>query len=376
MNKWVWIGSVAIVGLFAYLTWGVLLPFMAGLAMAYFLDPVADMLEAKRVPRGASAALVITLFFLIIVAVILAMWPILQSQIGAVAETLPKTLANLRPWLNETLQNLTDNFGLSIGTDVESVLGTYSDELMAQVKKGATGVLKGSLAIFNILSLALISPVVAFYLLRDWDLIVAKVNSWLPPSAAGDIREQFVKIDSVLAGFVRGQLLVSTTMGIMYGIGWYLTGLEFALVLGVLAGVMSFIPFVGALFAAIIAVAMAIGQWGFDVTQVGMVGLVFVVVQTVESSFLTPRLVGERVGLHPVWVLFAVFAGSEIAGFLGVLIAVPAAAAIAVLVRYWIDRYLDHYDIVEPDNDDKIKNDSLELEDKADESDRSTPNTV
>ena len=374
MNRWVLVASAAVVGLFAYLTWGGLLPFMAGLAIAYFLDPVADMLEERKVPRGAAAALVIFFFFLIIVAVILAMWPILQSQIGAVAETLPKTLANLRPWVNETLQSLHDDLGLPIGTDVESVLGTYSDELLAQVKAGATGVLKGSLAIFNIFSLALISPVVAFYLLRDWDLIVAKLNSWLPPAAADDIREQSIKIDEVLAGFVRGQLLVSTTMGVMYGIGWYLTGLEFALVLGVLAGVMSFIPFVGALFAAIVAVAMAIGQWGFDLTQVGLVAAVFVVVQAVESSFLTPRLVGERVGLHPVWVLFAVFAGGEVAGFLGVLIAVPAAAAIAVLVRYWIDRYLDHYDITEQAADDAAN--SLESTEKAEDSDSSAPDTV
>ena len=173
---------------------------------------------------------------------------------------------------------------------------------------------------------------------------------------------------------MRGQLLVSTTMGVMYGIGWYLTGLEFALVLGVLAGVMSFIPFVGALFAAIVAVAMAIGQWGFDLTQVGLVAAVFVVVQAVESSFLTPRLVGERVGLHPVWVLFAVFAGGEVAGFLGVLIAVPAAAAIAVLVRYWIDRYLDHYDITEQAADDAAN--SLESTEKAEDSDSSAPDTV
>ena len=155
----------------------------------------------------------------------------------------------------------------------------------------------------------------------------------------------------MLAGFVRGQLLVSTTMGVMYGAGWSLVGLDFGIVLGVLAGVLSFIPFVGALLAAAVAVAIAIGQWGFDPYHVGMVAGVFVVVQTIESGFLTPRLVGERVGLHPVWVLFAVMAGGEIMGFLGVLIAVPAAAAIAVLVRFSIDQYLEHYEIDTKDGD-------------------------
>jgi len=349
MNKWIWTGSFLLVVVFIYLTRGVMLPFMTGLAVAYFLDPAADFLEARKVPRGPAAAIVIATFFMLIGAVMLAFWPILHSQIGAFAETLPKTLANLRPWFTETLQSLSDRFGLALGSDAEGVLAGFSDEILVNIKDGASGLLRSGLVLFNIFTLLLISPVVAFYLLRDWDLLVAKVNSWLPPSGAVIVRQQCVKIDAALAGFVRGQLLVSTIMGIMYGIGWSLVGLEFGVILGVLAGIMSFVPFAGALFAALIAVAIAIGQWGFDLGHVGPVALVFVVVQVVEGAFLTPRLVGERVGLHPVWVLFAVFAGGEVMGFLGVLIAVPTAAAIAVLVRFWIDRYLDHYDIAGSD---------------------------
>lgn len=347
MNRWVWLASILLVSLFVYLTRGVLLPFLAGLAVAYFLDPVADKLEARKIPRGIAAAVVITLFFTLIVGVVLAFWPILQSQLAAVSQTLPQTLANFRPWLNEMLATLMQDYGVDIGSDVDSLLATFSDGLLAQAKAAATGALKGGLALFNILTLVLISPVVAFYLLRDWDLIVEKVDSWLPTSGGPVVREQMRKIDDVLAGFVRGQLLVSTIMGVLYGVGWSAVGLNFGLVLGVLAGVMSFVPFVGALFAAVVAVAMAIGQWGFDPTQIALVGLVFLVVQTIESAFLTPRLVGERVGLHPVWVLFAVFAGGEVMGFVGVLIAVPAAAATAVLVRYWIDKYLEHYQVAE-----------------------------
>jgi len=360
MNKWVWIASALTLCLFVYLTRGVMLPFMAGLAIAYFLDPVTDVLEARKVPRGAATAIVLAGFFTLITGVLLAFWPILQAQIGSIAETLPKTIANLRPWLNETLTSLSNGFGVDLGNDVESILASFSDEILGKVKDGAAGLLKGGLALFNILTLVLISPVVAFYLLRDWDLLVAKVDGWLPPQGAAVVREQFQKIDTVLAGFVRGQLLVSTTMGILYGVGWSLAGLEFGVVLGVLAGVMSFVPFVGALFAAAVAIAIAIGQWGFDPTQIGLVALVFLVVQIIEGAFLTPRLVGERVGLHPVWVLFAVFAGGEVMGFLGVLIAVPAAAAIAVLVRFWIERYLEHYDIA-PDDAADAENSAPEI---------------
>ena len=345
MNRWVWLSTVAVFSLFIYLTHEVMLPFLAGLAVAYFLDPLADKLEARKVPRGAAAALVLTLFFLTVTGIILAFWPILQAQLGALATTVPKTLANLRPWLIDTIQSLSTQFGVTLESDLDTMLGSFSEEILAKAQAAAGGVLRSGFALFNILTLMLITPVVAFYLLRDWDLLVAKVDSWLPPAKAPVVRAQMAKVDDVLAGFVRGQLLVSTTMGVLYAIGWTLTGLEFAIVLGVLAGIMSFVPFVGALFAALIAVAVGLGQWGFDLTNIALVASVFVVVQAIEGAFLTPRLVGERVGLHPVWVLFAVFAGGEVMGFVGVLIAVPATAALAVLVRYWIDVYLEHYDI-------------------------------
>lgn len=346
MRKWAIWGSIVGVCLFIYLTRGILLPFLAGLAIAYFLDPIADILEKQKVPRGIAAALVISLFFFIIVGVILAFWPILQGQILAASKSLPETAAKLRPWLDQLLINLNTKTGITLGGNAESMLSGMSEQALAQLNQIFSSLLKSGLAVFNMLTLALISPVVAFYLLRDWDHMVAKVNSWLPTNIAPVVREQLSNVDSVLAGFVRGQLMVSVIMGVMYGLGWSFVGLELGLILGVLAGIMAFIPFVGALFAALIAVALAIGQWGFDSNQIGLVVMVFVVVQIIESSFLTPKLVGERVGLHPVWVLFAVFAGGEILGFVGVLVAVPFAAATAVFVRFTIKQYLDYYGLL------------------------------
>ncbi|WP_020399080.1 AI-2E family transporter [Kordiimonas gwangyangensis] len=345
MNKWFWIGGIAVTALFFYLTRGILLPFLAGLAVAYFLDPLADRLEARKVPRSAAAAIVITIFFLLILAVIIAFWPIMQSQIVAASKTLPETLATLKPKFNEWMDAIATRFNLDMPHDVDGLVSTFSDEILVKVREAATGAIKGSIAVFNILSLVLITPVVAFYLLRDWDRIIAKIDSWLPEPTAKTVREQAEKVDTVLAGFVRGQLLVSSCLGILYAVGWAIVGLDFAIVLGLLAGVMSFIPFVGALFAGVVAVAMAIGQWGFDPVNIALVIGVVLVVQTLEGSVISPKLVGDRVGLHPVWVLFAVFAGGEIAGFVGVLVAVPAAAAIAVLVRFYIDHYLDHYEL-------------------------------
>ena len=366
MKKWyIWI-SIVLVGALIYMTRGVLLPFLSGLAIAYFLDPVADKLEAHKVPRGAAAALVIVLFFTLLVGVMLAFWPILQSQVAIAAKSLPETMARLRPWLDELLTNLDVNYGIGNGGDTNSLLAGFADQAMGKLNQALGSAVQGGLAVFNILTLILISPVVAFYLLRDWDNIVARISSWLPTHIAPTVRIQAAEVDKVLAGFVRGQLIVSLTMGILYAAGWSLIGLDLALVLGMLAAVLAFIPFVGALFVAVVAVALAIGQFGFDGTQIGLVMLVFVIVQVIEGAFLTPRLIGERVGLHPVWVLFAVFAGGEVMGFVGVLIAVPAAAAIAVLVRFVIGKYLTHYDLHPAEVSGSIK----EIEDKDAKSDK------
>lgn len=204
MNRWFWIGGILVTALFFYLTRGILLPFLAGLAVAYFLDPLADRLEARKVPRGAAAGIVITLFFLLIMAVIVAFWPILQSQIVAASKSLPETLATLKPKFNEWMDAFATRFNLDMPHDVDGLISTFSDEILSKVRSAATGAIKGGIAIFNVLSLVLITPVVAFYLLRDWDRIIAKVDSWLPEKTAITVREQAAKVDTVLAGFVRG----------------------------------------------------------------------------------------------------------------------------------------------------------------------------
>ena len=203
-NKWIWLFvGVAALG-FIYVTKGVSLPFLAGLAVAYFLDPLADKLEERKVSRGIAAALVISFFFIAVIGSILAMWPILQSQFVAFAETLPNTLANLKPWLDQTIINVSSTLGISIENDTSGLLSLVSAEAASRLQSGIGNVLKGGLAFFNILSLLIISPVVGFYLLRDWDKIVAKIDSLLPSSKADTIRDLAAQIDTVLAGFVRG----------------------------------------------------------------------------------------------------------------------------------------------------------------------------
>lgn len=329
------------------LTRGILLPFLLGLAIAYLLDPAADWLENRKIDRGLASGIVIILFFLFAAGVIVAFVPILQGQLVQAAKAIPAAIARLRPTIETLLAEHETLLSTFLGSDLASVLASAGQQALASLKTFVTQILSSSLALFNLLSLILISPVVAFYLLRDWDVMIAQLNDWLPPAYASDIREQTQKVDAVLSSFVRGQMFICFIMGALYAIGWSFVGLDFGLILGLLAGLMAFIPFVGVFFALFVALVVALGQWGLDWTNIVLVVGVFGAVQTLEGVFLTPRLMGDRVGLHPVWVLFAVFAGGEVMGFVGILIAVPAAASIAVLVRYVLERYVKHYGLDE-----------------------------
>lgn len=332
---WVFIVTTLVL---TYVTRAVLLPFVAGLAVAYLLDPIADRLEELRFPRWLASATILALFFTFVIGIIVAVVPVMQHQILSLMENFPRYLANVVPIIDNMLQEFKGVFGTL--SDSESLIAAAVEQGANQTGTIITGFLSKSFALFSLLGLLIISPVVAFFLLRDWDLIVERVNHWLPKEEGPTIRRLAGEIDSALAGFVRGQTLASLTMAVLYAIGWSLAGLEYALVLGLLAGILAYVPFVGALFAAFIAMLVAMGQFGLEFMPLMQVFMVFVVVQIIEAAFLTPHLVGSRVGLHPVWVLFAIFAGGEVMGFVGVLIALPMAAAIGVLARYAIETYL------------------------------------
>jgi predicted PurR-regulated permease PerM len=193
--------------------------------------------------------------------------------------------------------------------------------------------------LINLVSLLVITPVVAFYLLRDWDRIVIQIDSWLPRRYAETIREQVRAVDATLAGFLRGQGTVCLILAIYYGLGLSLAGLDFGLVIGLVAGLLSFVPYVGAIVGLLLSVGLALVQ--FDAwLPIAIVAAVFILGQVVEGNFLTPKLVGESVGLHPVWIIFALLAGGTLFGFVGLLLAIPAAAVIGVGVRFALDRYL------------------------------------
>lgn len=333
--------TVGVVLLFLGLFWlrTILLPFIAGMALAYFLDPAADWLETWKVPRPVATFILLTIFFAMFIGLIVLLFPLVQDQVNMIADKLPDYIAqfsqSLRSMGNGRLAGVLNLDSVNL----QSALQKIAEQGVGVATRIAGQLVSGGVAFFSVLSILLITPVVAFFLLRDWDDIVASIDEWLPLDHAEVIRQECRQIDRVLAGFVRGQALDCLAQGILYAIGWSVVGLDFGLVLGLLNGLLNFIPYAGTTFGFLLAMLVAFGQYGPDVTSLLLVAGVHVLVQVTDQAILTPNLIGPRVGLHPVWILFALLAGGAILGLLGVLLAVPAAAVIGVLIRFAVQRY-------------------------------------
>lgn len=323
---------------------GMLLPFVAGLAIAYFLDPPVDRLERAGLPRWAGTVVVLLSFVMVVFSFVLLLLPLLQAQAVLLIDTLPHYAQVVRDRVWPTIDELMHRLSPEDVGRLRTAAGEYAGEAVGWAGRVLRGILSGGLALVDVLSVLFITPVVAFYLLRDWDVLVARVDGWAPRPHLATIRAQAEEVNRTLAGFVRGQAMVCLVLGLFYAIGLSVAGLNFGLVVGLLSGLLSFIPYVGTLFGFVTSTGLALLQFD-SLWQVGIVVAIFVVGQMVEGNVLTPKLVGDKVGLHPVWVMFALLAGGSLFGFVGVLLAVPVAAVIGVLTRFALGRYLrsDYY---------------------------------
>jgi len=316
-----------------------LLPFVAAMAVAYFLDPVADRLERLGLSRTMATTVITALFFLVVILAFLILVPVLAGQFSDFQGRLPGYIDGFRERFLPTLQAFAKRYGIPLQVDVKSAIGNHATEALAVLRELFLQLLGGGQAVLSLLSLIVVTPVVSFYLLRDWDRMVQVIDGLLPLEYADTIRSQANAIDAVLAGFVRGQTLVCLSLGVFYGIGLSLIGLDFGLVIGIGAGLISFIPYVGTLSGLVVAMFVSFVQFGTDWRWIAATAAVFGIGQFLEGNFLTPKLVGDRIGLHPVWIMFGLIAGAALFGFVGILIAVPACAVIGVLTRFFLGRY-------------------------------------
>jgi predicted PurR-regulated permease PerM len=339
-KRWLfWLGIGLGFLVFLYLIRSILLPFVLGILTAYFLDPVVDRLEKKKCSRTVATLLVTAIFFLIVTMALVLVTPLIADQLSGLLAMLPEYVAGFNHLYGEQMSRL---LGGLPPEQVESFRQAASDMSAAMFKLLAdfvTGLFQSGLLVVNLLSLILITPVVAFYLLRDWDCIVTRIHSLLPRPHEATIREQLAIIDDTLAGFIRGQMNVVLILGTYYALGLSLVGLKFGIVIGLLTGLLVIVPYVGFLVGMVLGLCVAFFQFDEYVYIFATLG-VFLGGQVLEGYFLTPKLVGEKVGLHPVWIIFGMLAGGALFGFVGVLLAVPVTAVIGVLIRFATERYL------------------------------------
>jgi predicted PurR-regulated permease PerM len=337
---WAWIAIIIAFVFALYIINNILLPFLIAIAIAYFLDPVADRLERAGCSRTIATSIITVVFFAVVVLLILLIYPLVLDQLVAFFHKLPSLVEAVMKRVEPYVEDLRRTFSAERMEGLEDAGKSFIGTAAAWFGRVVRGIWAGGLALFNAFSIVLITPVVAFYLLRDWDMIVGKVDSWLPREFAPTIRQLMREIDTIIAGFVRGVGTVVLFLATVYGVGLSLVGLEFGLLVGLVSGFLSFIPYVGSLFGVVVALIIALVQFG-DWLHIALVLAVFGFGQLIESFYLTPRLVGEKVGLHPVWVIFALMVGGLLMGFTGVILAIPLAATIGVLVRYFLGRYLE-----------------------------------
>lgn len=335
-----WLISLAILIFLLYILRGVLLPFVAGMALAYLLDPLADKLEKWGLSRMLATVLILVVFLVFFIIVLILVVPVLGHQLAGLIQNVPTYLTKLQSLVASILDG---RIGHALGitmSDVETELGGFMKDGASIAGKLIKSIWTGSMSLISIASLLVVTPVVAFYLLFDWDRMIAAVDSWLPREHAEVIRQLASEMNASIAGFLRGQMMICVFLGAFYAIGLSLLGLNFGFLIGIIAGLISFIPYLGSAVGFVLSMGVAIVQFWPDYTMIGAVLVVFALGQFIDGNVLQPKLLGKSIGLHPVWLMFALFAFGSLFGFVGMLIAVPLAAVIGVLVRFALSQYL------------------------------------
>lgn len=347
----IWVALLALFVYGLYILSGVLLPFLAGLTIGYLLDPLADKLERLGLNRLGATIVILAVFLVGVLVLLMVFVPVLAHQFTFFLLSLPDIAARLQALAVQEGAKLVQRYGgetlKALGltgsltpADVQGSIGSVVGQASAYLAALLNQLWSGSRALFGLFSLLVVTPVVAFYILLDWKRMVAAIDGWIPLHHRDNVRSIARDIDAALAGFVRGQSLVCMFLGIWYSVGLTLIGLNFGFLIGLSGGLMSFVPYIGSLTVLILSVAVALVQswpdWRLIAETIGVV----VVGQFLEGYVLAPYLVGASIGLHPVWLMFALVACGAIFGFTGLLVAVPLAAAAGVLSRFALRKYL------------------------------------
>lgn len=330
-----WAFVVLVLGGFAYAVRDILTPFLIGLVVAYLLDPLCDYLESCGVSRTSATALVVGVFMVVMVLTLSLLLPHVVHQIKLFSAKFPTYVQAVEARLQAEYPEFS---GMAVMAEIQSrIAGAGGDAL--RYASQSLGQIVGKIGVvFEFLSVVFITPVVVFYLLRDWDSIVARVDDVIPRRHQGTVHDLMGQVDCRISGFLRGQSMVCLILGTFYGTALAVQGLEFGFLIGLFTGLLSFIPYVGMLLGMVVAFAVAVAQYGIA-PDLAIVGGIFAVGQMLEGNVLTPKLVGGQVGIHSAWIIFALMAGGNLFGFVGLLFAIPLSAVIAVLVTFATQQY-------------------------------------
>ncbi|MEP5760076.1 MAG: AI-2E family transporter [Litoreibacter sp.] len=312
----------------------VMLPFIVGGAIAYMLDPVADRLQAMGLGRVASTTLISLVALIVILPILIFVSRSMVEQAIELFDTAPDLFRRLQTFLSDNFPALRDE-----SSTLRQILDSVALTIQERGGEFAKNIFTSALGVINAVVFVVVVPVVSFYLLLDWDNMIARIDQLLPRDHAPTIRRLSRDIDQTLANFARGQITVCSVLAAFYAVLLMLVGLQFGLVVGVVAGLISFIPYIGALVGGVMAFGLALYQFWGDPIWIVAVAIIFGAGQFLEGNILTPKLVGESVGLHPVWLIFALSVFGSIFGFVGMLVAVPVAASLGVLTRFGVSIY-------------------------------------
>ncbi len=318
----------------------ILMPFVVAGGLAYFLDPAVSRLERIGLRRSAGALLLLAGVGLFVVLFILLLYPVIADQAAALAINLPSYIATAQTDFGRLINDLQHRIGPGLmGAKLRDIASNQAGAVVSFAGRAASNIIGSGFAVVNVLTLLIVTPIVTFYFLRDWPGIIRHIDTWLPRSYEGLIRAQALEVNRILAAWIRGQAICCLLLALVYAVGLTVVGLDFGLIVGLAAGFLSFIPYVGTLLGGITAILLSLSQMpGWH--GVLMVVLVFACGQALNDYVIQPRFLGDRVGLPAVWVIFSLFAGGAAFGFLGIMLAVPVTATLGVLARFWLRRYL------------------------------------
>ena len=335
--------SKVLIGLFflyfVFLIKGVLFPFIIGVIIAYAFNPLANKLE-KRMPRFIASLIIISIFTSVVIIATAFFIPILFHQLVSLVREFSNYFTKVDDIIYKKISDTLNTFGISNGNeDMKMYFQQFNDDIVKFFGKIVNRLFSSSIAFVGVLSFLFITPTTAYYFLKDWNKIKNKLKKTIPDSKIKKANKLFKQIDYILSSYIKGQFSICMALGIFYAILLFFAGLEFSLFVGIIAGLLTIIPYFGVFLGGALGLILAYFQWGFDTQKLLIVLSIFALGQFLEGNFVTPKLMGRKIQLHPMWIIFALFAGGALAGFWGIIVSLPAAAVLSVVIRFSIKEY-------------------------------------